>query len=305
MTPSGSSTASGDVHLRLIWPQWQGAGTSSIEAFASEFSLDVARRGYALGTSVLEAVLPPHDGPVAYVPVSMSNDGLQKLNGIEARMVVVKQLADALAAIGRHDPARITTLGGDCSVSVAPFSALANRYGDELAVIWVDSHPDVGTPESDYAGFHAMAVAALVGHGDPEVHDLLPATISPARVALAGVHSWDDDDFSNVQEWGIRAFSPDDLRATSKPLLDWIASTGCSRVAIHFDVDVIDSNDILLGLGPEPDGLTRNQVQRIVNDIDAVADVVGLTIAEFILRQVVHLQQILSRFPLLSDASDD
>ena len=305
MIPSGSFTTDNDVHLRLIWPQWQGAGTSSVGAFASEFPLDVARRGYVVGTSVLEAVLPPHDGPVERVPVSMSDQGLQKQDGIEARTVVVDQLAKALAAIRRHDPARITTLGGDCAVSVAPFSALAHRYGEDLAVIWVDSHPDVGTPESDYAGYHAMAVAALVGHGAPMVHDLLPATISPARLALAGVHSWDDDDIPNVQEWGIRAFTPDDLRTTSKPLLDWIASTGCSRIALHFDVDVIDSNEVLLGLGPEPNGLSRHDVRRIVSDIDAAADVVGLTIAEFIPRQVMHLQQLLRGFPLLSTARNE
>jgi arginase len=32
-------------------------------------------------------------------------------------------------------------------------------------------------------------------------------------------------------------------------------------------------------------------VRRIVADLDIAADVVGLTIAEFIPRQVIHLQQ--------------
>jgi arginase len=71
-------------------------------------------------------------------------------------------------------------------------------------------------------------------------------------------------------------------------------------VAIHFDVDTIDSNEIVLGLGAEPDGLTSAQVRRIVADIDAAAGVVGFTIAEFIPRQVMHLQQILDGFPPIS-----
>jgi arginase len=82
-------------------------------------------------------------------------------------------------------------------------------------------------------------------------------------------------------------------------VLDWLAATGCSRVAIHFDVDTIDSNEILLGLGAEPHGLTSTEVQRIVADIDTTTDVVALTVAEFIPRQVMHLQQLLSGFPLL------
>ena len=36
----------------------------------------------------------------------------------------------------------------------------------------------------------------------------------------------------------------------SKPLLEWLARTGCTRVAVHFDVDTVDSNEIVLGLDP-------------------------------------------------------
>ena len=51
--PSSSPTDGQEddgVNLRLVWPQWQGGGTSSVETFASEFPLDVARRGYAVGS---------------------------------------------------------------------------------------------------------------------------------------------------------------------------------------------------------------------------------------------------------------
>ena len=232
----------------------------------------------------------------------MSDIDLEKHDGVEAKAVILRQLVAALELIGQHDSARIITLGGECSVSVAPFSKLARRYGDDLAILWIDSHPDVGTPGSDYAGYHAMAVAVLTGHGDPDVLELLPAVVSPARVALVGVHAWTDEDFPNVAEWGIQSFGPDDLRETTRPLLEWLAATGCSRVAIHFDVDTIDSNEILLGLGPEPNGLTSAEVRRILADIDGAVDVVGLTIAEFIPRQVMHLQQLLSGFPLISGA---
>ncbi|MFE0458897.1 arginase family protein [Kitasatospora sp. NPDC058965] len=297
--PSTADSA-GDVHLRLVWPQWQGAGTSSVTACAAEFPLDVARRGYAVGAAVLEAVLPEHDGPTVRVPVAMFDEGLAEQDGVEAKQAVVEQLADALDAIRRHAPARVTTLGGDCSVSVAPFAELALRYGDDLAVIWIDSHPDVGTPASKYPGYHAMAVAALTGHGDPDVLGLLPATVSPDRVALVGLHSWFDDDFPNAAAWGLQTFAPDELRTSTRPLLDWLAATGCSRVAVHFDVDTVDANEVLLGLVPEPGGLTSGEVRRIVGDIDAAADVVALTIAEFIPRQVMQLGQVLNGFPLLS-----
>jgi arginase len=230
----------------------------------------------------------------------MGDDGLELVDGVEAKAVLVDQLARALQVIDQHAPARIATLGGECAVSVTPFSALARRYGDDLAMLWIDSHPDIGTPASEYPGFHAMAVAALTGHGHPDVLTLLPGTIRPDRVALVGLHEWTDDDFPNVAEWGIQTFGPDELRESTRPLLTWLAGTGCSRVAIHFDVDTVDSNEIVLGLGAVPDGLSSRQVRRIVADISAAADVVALTIAEFFPRQVMHPQQVLAGFLLIS-----
>ena len=132
---------------------------------------------------------------------------------------------------------------------------------------------------------------------------LLPATIRPDRVALVGLHAWTDDDYPRLAEWGLQSFSPDELRESSTALLEWLGVTECSRVAIHFDVDTIDSNEIVLGLGAEPNGLTSAQVRRIVADIDQAVDVVGFTISEFIPRQVMHLQQILKGFPLIGSDS--
>ena len=145
----------------------------------------------------------------------MWDDGLEERDGIEAETAVLTQLAAALRVIAHHGPARITTLGGECSVSAAPFSALAERYGDDLAVLSIDPHPDVGTGTSAYPGYHAMAVSPLVGPGDAEVRALLPATVDPSRVALVGLHAWTDDDLPHVQDRGLAAFGPDQLRASS------------------------------------------------------------------------------------------
>ncbi len=91
--------------LRRVLPQWQDA-----------------RRGHAAGAAVLNTVLLAHTGPTAFVPVESGDRGLGKQDGIEAKDAVIAQLAAALDVIGRHGPQRILTLGGDCSVSVAPFS---------------------------------------------------------------------------------------------------------------------------------------------------------------------------------------
>ncbi|MET0703199.1 MAG: arginase family protein [Mycobacterium sp.] len=292
MTPESTTT------LRLLWPQWQGAGREMVASLTPGIPLEQARHGYVTGTAVLDAILPAHAGPTASVPVSFDDDGAHR-DGIDSKSAVVTQLAAALAVIAEHDADRIVTFGGECSVSVAPFAALAAKYGEDLAIVWVDSHPDIGTPASAYAGYHAMAVAVLLGHGDAEIVDLLPATVAGSHVALAGLHSWTDDDIPNAAEWGLATFSPNGLRESTQPLLDWLASTGCHRVAIHLDVDVVDSNEEVLGLGAEPDGLTSAQVRRLIDDISSSADVVGFTIAEYIPRQVMALQRLVEGMPLL------
>ncbi len=284
--------------LRLVWPQWQGAGRDVVAALLPEVPLARARRGYTTGSRVLDAILPPHAGPTEVVPVEDADDE-GSTDGIESRAAVVRSLAAGLAVIGRHDADRILTLGGECSVSVAPFAALADRYGDDLAVVWIDSHPDTDTGETGYDGYHAMAVSTLLGRGDPEITGMLPATLPASRVALAGLHEWEDAGYRNVSEWGLRAFSPDDLRASTAPLLEWLAATGASKVAVHLDVDTVDSDEVVLGLGAVPGGLSREQVRRVVADLASAADVVGFTVAEFIPRDVLAVQGLLEGLPLI------
>jgi arginase len=47
----------------------------------------------------------------------MGDIGLEERDGIEAKAVVLQQLRSALAIIQEHEPARITTVGGECSVT--------------------------------------------------------------------------------------------------------------------------------------------------------------------------------------------
>lgn len=284
--------------LRLAWPQYQGATRENIVQLVPEIGQAHARKGYAVGSRVRDAVLPEHHGPTAVVPMPDTGDeGMT--NGIESRGTVMESLKNALELIREHDADRILTLGGECSVSVAPFAALAEKYGDDLAVLWVDAHPDVDTPETGYDGYHAMAVSHLLGHGDPEIAELLPATVDSSRVALVGLHDWTEDAYEHVGQWGLQTFAPDDVRASRESLLAWIRSTGCSKVAIHIDVDVVDGDEIVLGLGVVPGGLTRAQLQRLVADVSKDSEVVGLTVAEFIPRSLLATVEMLEAMPLI------
>src|SRR5438093_13057268 len=51
-------------------------------------------------------------------------------------------------------------LGGDHSIAVATFSAIASHYkrqGTEIGLIWLDAHADINTPETSPSGnIHGM-----------------------------------------------------------------------------------------------------------------------------------------------------
>ena len=102
---------------------------------APEFPFQVARRGYAVGSAVLAAFLPANHGPTAAAPVAMDDAGLELADGIEAKQVILTQLAQALEVIRQHDPARIVTLGGECAVSVAP----SRNWPAATATTWPSS----------------------------------------------------------------------------------------------------------------------------------------------------------------------
>ncbi len=212
MNDATPATAVNDARtLRLVWPQWQGAGADTAADLVPEVSRERARRGYSVGSRVLAAVLPEHKGPSVFIPVDAGDPDEGSINGIESRTAVTSAAQEAFKALNAHDFDRVLTLGGECSVSVAPFTYLAHKYGDDLAVVWIDAHPDSDTPDTAYDGYHAMAAATILGHGDPQILSQLPATVRAENFAYAGQHSGEEDALTNVRDWALPIFTPDSL----------------------------------------------------------------------------------------------
>src|SRR5215472_18282545 len=137
--------------LRLNMPQWQGGD----------------RPAYRLGGQVLAAIAPEPKGPVETIAVPGSAEGVRPADGgIVSREALLDQVTAARSAILRHKPEAIVTLGGNCLVDLAPIAYLIERYGDDLAVLWVDAHPDVMGP-AQWQNAHAHVLAMLMGEGDP------------------------------------------------------------------------------------------------------------------------------------------
>lgn len=61
------------------------------------------------------------------------------------------------------------------------------RWIPEVAMIWIDAHPDITLPGDVYPGYHAMAVTACMGLGDHKIISELPARFSPSKILFVGI----------------------------------------------------------------------------------------------------------------------
>jgi arginase len=282
--------------LRLSFPQWQGGNTPL----------------YHFGAQLLEWLAPAHSGPQEKVDVPETDGSPLALeNGIVARSTLLAQTAQARLLIDKHRPDRVVVLGGDCLVDLAPFAYLNERYEGDLAVLWVDAHPDVMTPK-EFSHAHAMVLGNLLGEGDNEFAAHVRRPVKPRNVMFAGLQPTSQMETAFIDRHGLRKAGPDELANSSEPVLRWLRETGTRHVAIHLDLDVLDVNKFHALHFGRPDAapgafdgvpqgkMTIAQVVRLLRDVAALADVVGIGITEHLPWDAYALKQMLASLPLIS-----
>lgn len=284
--------------IRLIYPQWQGGVVSH---WMPDLPAEDASRGYYLGAQLLRMLAPESTQKTIEVPVSLDIGERKVEKGISDRSAILAQTKAALGKLRENNPDKIVTLGGECSVSVVPFTYLAGKYPDDVAVVWIDAHPDINLPNDEYKGYHAMALTACMGMGDEEIMKLLPGKVDASNVLIAGLRAWEKDGGTKERQksLNIKSLSPAELADNSDAVMNWLKERGVSKVLIHFDLDVLDPAEIIAGVGVEPGGMKISEVVRVINDIAARYDVAGLTVAEPMPRLAIKIKNMLSQLPLL------
>ena len=285
--------------LRLVFPQWQGADIARI---VPEVSPDSAAQGYLWGSRILDLLLPRTQDETFVVPVDTAVQRSVSA-GVYDADILATQTKDALKLLQISKADQVLTLGGECAVSVAPFTYLKARFKDDVAILWLDAHPDITLPGDPYAGFHAMAVSALLGRGDARIIAKLPATFKSEEILLVGLRDWEREEIYQRQlSWGLKHVSPDTLASNLAPLEAWLKACPCSKVAVHFDVDVLDPADLFCAAGKCPQGLKLIQCMEIIKLAATYKELVGLTIAELMPRTLLRLRDHLTTLPLIGPA---
>ena len=287
--------------IRLLYPQWQGG---NIGSFVPELTPDEASTGYILGSELLNFLAPETKYKTVKIPVTNDLNRTEEF-GILGYKPILEQTKNALKILNKEKPDKIVILGGECSVSVVPFTYLAKKYNNDVALVWIDAHPDITLPDDKtYNGYHAMAVTAIMGKennkGWNEIVSSLPATIPSDKILFVGLRDWEREQIKDRQtEYGIKHLTSEEVSNNSDEIIKWLKQTGAKHVVTHFDMDVLDPNEIIAAVGVVPNGMKIAEVVRVINDIDKIFDVVGLTVAEPMPRTAIKLRKMLNQLPMM------
>ncbi len=287
--------------LRLLFQEWQGGYDET--AWPG--------RIYPFGARLMSWLLPADGAAQVEIPVPVWEEGMPAPGdgGVFFQRQLLAQQAEAFRVLEERRPARVVTLGGDCLVSLAPFAWLNDLYQGDMAVVWIDAHPDITTP-ADFSHAHAMVLGSLLGHGEPAMAATVRRHLTPAQVCYAGVDGVLPHERRFMDEMGLHAVPSADLAEDGSAVLEWIRAGGFRRVAVHWDLDVLDPTlfrsllfnnpDVPEPIEAEHGKLTVRQVRRLLSDLDEHCDVVGLTLAEYMPWDAWALRGALSGLSILN-----
>lgn len=288
----------GNETVRLVYPQWQGG---DIARWLPEIpDAAEAARGYLLGAQVLDFVVPPGEQRTLVVPVATERRERRVTEGVLDLDEIEEQTGAALRLLEEANPRRVVTVGGECSVSVVPFTFLASRYEGDVAMVWIDAHPDITLPGDVYAGYHAMAAAACLGLGHERIIRQLPGRIERENVLFVGLRDWEREEIRERQKaLGLKHLSPEDVRSRPEALREWLRGCNATKVVVHLDLDVLDPEEIIAAVGVSPDGMRMGEVVEAIRAVAEEKELVGLTVAEYMPRTLIRIRDMLTQIPLI------
>jgi arginase len=172
----------------------------------------------------------------------------------ETAIVEAESLEEQNLALAADLPERPLVLGGCCCSHIGAVEGLAARQG-RLSLVWIDAHGDLNTPETSPSGNQwGMPLRMLIDSGAVEAE----------KVVLIGARNLDPPEEDFIRSSRLHVGEEGIDRA--------LAGLGCTYVAL--DCDVLEPTEISAFM-PEPDGLSRAEVERILGNLAAKTKVLG------------------------------
>lgn len=188
----------------------------------------------------------------------------------------------------------VLTLGGDHSIAIGTIAGTAKAIrerlgGKEMAVIWVDAHADINTPETSESGnIHGMPVAFLTGLAKEEREDMFgwlgsEAQINLKKLVYVGLRDVDRGEKKILRDHGIKAFSMHDIDKhgigkVMEMVLDHIGTE--TPIHLSFDVDALDPQWAPSTGTPVRGGLTLREGDYIAECVHETGSLVAMDLVE-------------------------
>ena len=170
----------------------------------------------------------------------------------EAGVVDEDTLGEQTLALAADLPERPLVLGGCCCAHVGAIEGLAARTS-RLAVVWLDAHGDLNTPETSPTGnAWGMPLRMVIDSG----------AVDPGDVALVGARNLDPPEEEYVAAAGIHR---DDVAA---------ALAGADTVYVALDADVLRPGEASVFM-PEAGGPDLREVETLLTGVASAARVAG------------------------------
>ncbi|MDQ6731885.1 MAG: arginase family protein [Actinomycetota bacterium] len=198
--------------------------------------------------------------------------------------------ASEVASLVRSAPAgeTILVLGGDCTVGVGTVAGLLERSA-RLGLVYVDRHADLNVPSStvdgalDWMGVAHMLDLDGVVDGLAALAGQRPM-LSAGQITFLGLGPHSDFEAEVLAE---RRLPVVDVRSTASDPLGSARTalsplTACDRLAVHFDVDLVDFLDAPLAENTDRGAApSLRACEEILIALLRDERVCALTVAEF------------------------
>lgn len=172
----------------------------------------------------------------------------------EAAVIEEDSLSEQNFALALELPERPLVLGGCCCSHIGAVEALAARH-DRIALLWVDAHGDLNTPESSPSGNEwGMPLRMILDSGAVAVQDL----------ALVGARNLDppEEDFIATSGLGLGR------DAVDAALRDTVG------VYVAIDFDAFDEGEVAAFM-PEPGGLAVSEAETLLASLREQQPILG------------------------------
>ncbi|HEY7181905.1 MAG TPA: arginase family protein [Blastocatellia bacterium] len=167
-------------------------------------------------------------------------------------------------------------IGADCSVVIGTAQALMRVYGEDVHILYVDGDIDGVSPHPERCMSAAGMALWLLTQESPF---RAGATVKPSQITVVG---WSDD--LRSPEIGLRSLSLAEARRlgpgeAARRVLQAIPAS--ASILLHFDIDVLNKQDMPAAYFPHADGLSLTEARDLLGAILADSRIRIIEVAEY------------------------